>query len=223
MKIFGVGMNYREHNKELAETLYNVMDTDGAGASPAQAFYDVLANPTIFTKCDSALTRPGNPFFLPSYTKRCDYETEIVLRVGHMGRSIPERWVHRYIDAYTVGIDFTARDLQKTLSQNGLPWDLAKGFDGSAVIGEWKMIDDFDRLQNLNFHLDINGKTVQSGCTSDMIYSVRRIVSYISQFCTLKTGDLIYTGTPVGVGAVSIDDHLEGFIENEKLMEFNVK
>lgn len=219
MKIFGVGMNYREHNKELAGTLYNLEGNDVHGSDLPLG----EGRPVIFTKCDSALLRPGQPFFLPDYTKQCEYETELVVRVGHMGRSIAERWVHRYIDAVTIGIDFTARDLQRELSRKGLPWDLAKGFDGSAAIGQWIPINEIDDLQNLHFHLDINGQTVQKGFTGDMIHSVTSLISYISQFCSLKTGDLIYTGTPSGVGPVHIDDHLEGYLENRKLMEFNVK
>lgn len=208
MKIFAVGMNYVEHNKELRHSL-SLMTSQ--------------RDPVIFTKCDSSLLRPGCPFFLPGYTQECEYETEIVVRVGHMGRSIAERWVHRYIDAVTVGIDFTARDIQRRLKAEGLPWDLAKGFDGSAAIGEWIPIEQIEDLQDLNFHLDINGQTVQRGYTGDMIHSVTKLVSFISQYFTLKTGDLIYTGTPAGVGPVHIDDHLEGYLEGRKLMEFNVK
>lgn len=211
-------MNYAEHNKEMAHTLYTKeMD------------------PVIFTKCDSALLRPGNPFFLPHYTKQCEYETELVVRIGHMGRSIPERWAYRYCDAVTIGIDFTARDIQRQLASKGLPWDLAKGFDGSAAIGEWIPLSELPGarqmedghtmvdLQSLHFHLDINGKTVQTGHTADMIHPVWKLVSYISQFFMLKTGDLIYTGTPCGVGPVHIDDHLEAYLGERKLMEFNVK
>ena len=208
MKIFGVGMNYVEHNKELRHSL-SLMTSQ--------------RDPVIFTKCDTALLRPGAPFFLPSFTQQCEYETEIVVRIGRMGRCIAERWVHRYIDAVTVGIDFTARDVQRKMKEEGLPWDLAKGFDGSAAIGEWVPFSDIDDVQNLHFHLDINGETVQSGHTSDMIHSVSRLVNYISHHFTLKTGDLIYTGTPAGVGPVHIDDHLEGYLDGRKLMEFNVK
>lgn len=208
MKIFAVGMNYAEHNKELRHSL-SLMTSQ--------------RDPVIFTKCDSSLLRPGSPFFLPNYTQQCEYETELVVRIGHMGRSIAERWVHRYIDAVTVGIDFTARDIQRRLKEEGLPWDLAKGFDGSAAVGDWVPIEQIEDLQDLNFHLDINGQTVQRGYTGDMIHSVTRLVSFISQYFTLKTGDLIYTGTPAGVGPVHIDDHLVGYLENRKLMEFNVK
>lgn len=205
MKIFGIGMNYLEHNKELHGTLLNIED------------------PVIFTKADSALLFGGKPFFIPSYTQRCEYETELVVKICHLGRSIPERFAHRYYKEVTVGIDFTARDLQEKLRAKGLPWDLCKGFDGSAVIGDWIPVDQLPQVQNLNFSLNINGTEVQRGYTGDMLHSVDKLVSYISQFFMLKTGDLIFTGTPVGVGPVKIDDHLEGYLEGKKVLEFNVK
>ena len=177
----------------------------------------------IFTKADSALLSGGKPFFIPSYTQRCDYETELVVRISHLGRSIPERFAYRYYQEVTVGIDFTARDIQSSLRQKGLPWDLCKGFDGSAVIGDFVPLDQLGDVQNLHFHLELNGETVQRGFTGDMLYKVDELVSYISHFFTLKTGDLIYTGTPVGVGPVHIDDHLVGYLEGKKVMEFNVK
>lgn len=215
MKIFAIGMNYLEHNKELDGALYKTEE------------------PVIFTKADSALLKDRKPFFLPEWMGQIDYETELVVRICRLGKSIPERFAHRYYDAVTVGIDFTARDLQRQLREKGRPWEICKGFDGSAVIGEWMdktrlipqredgecSIDD----KALFFHLDINGKTVQEGCTSDMIHRVDKIVSYISQFFTLKTGDILYTGTPVGVGPVHIDDHLEGYLADYKLLDFNVK
>ena len=205
MKIFGIGMNYAEHNKELHGSLYKP------------------EAPVIFTKADSALLSGGKPFFIPSYTQRCDYETELVVRISHLGRSIPERFAYRYYQEVTVGIDFTARDIQSSLRQKGLPWDLCKGFDGSAVIGDFVPLDQWGDVQNLHFHLELNGETVQRGFTGDMLYKVDELVSYISHFFTLKTGDLIYTGTPVGVGPVHIDDHLVGYLEGKKVMEFNVK
>lgn len=198
-------MNYLEHNKELDGTLLNIEE------------------PVVFTKADSSLLTGGKPFFIPAYTQQCDYETELVVRINHLGRSIPERFAHRYYDEVSVGIDFTARDMQKSLRQKGLPWDLCKGFDGSAVVGEWQSLRSLGDVQQLHFHLDINGRTVQSGFTGDMIHGVDKLVSFISQFFTLKTGDIIYTGTPVGVGPVHIDDHLEGYLEGRKVLEFNVK
>ncbi len=206
MKIFGIGMNYAEHNKELQETLYK------------------REAPVVFTKADSALLSGGKPFFIPDFTQRCDYETELVVRISRLGRSISQRFAHRYYDAVTVGIDFTARDLQQQLRQQGLPWDLCKGFDGSAAVGDFIPVSELGRdVQDLHFHLDINGQTVQQGHTADMTYTVDELVSYISQYFTLKTGDLIFTGTPVGVGPVHEDDHLTGWLEDRKVMEFNVK
>ena len=177
----------------------------------------------IFTKADSALLSGGKPFFIPDYTQRCDYETELVVRISHLGRSIPQRFAHRYYKEVTVGIDFTARDLQSQLREKGLPWDLCKGFDGSAVVGDFIPVEQLGDIQNLHFHLEKNGEIVQQGHTADMLYKVDELVSFISQYFTLKTGDLIYTGTPVGVGPVKIDDHLVGYLEGQKVLEFNVK
>ena len=240
MKIFGVGMNYIQHNKEL----------DGALYKPEE--------PVIFTKADSALLKDHKPFFIPDWSSRVDYEAELVVRICRLGKGIPVRFAHRYYDALTVGIDFTARDLQRRLKDNGHPWEIAKAFDGSAALGEWRTIPcqepssdllkeegvealassdpaakaqeepslkkGWDGLRNgLSFHLDINGKTVQTGNTADMLYKVDELISYISRFFTLKTGDMLYTGTPVGVGPVHVDDHLEGYLEGEKLLDFWVR
>lgn len=205
MKIFAVGMNYLAHNKELHGALYK----------PEQ--------PVIFTKADSALLKDGKPFFVPDFMGRIDYETEVVVRICRLGKSIPERFAHRYYDAVTVGIDFTAREMQQRLRAEGKPWDLCKGFDGSAAVGEWVDISKLRDIQAVHFHLDINGKTVQEGCTSDMLYKVDELIAYISRYFTLKTGDLLYTGTPASVGPVNIDDHLEGYIEDRKVLSFNCK
>lgn len=205
MKIFAVGMNYAQHNKELDGTLYKP------------------ETPVIFTKADSALLKDRKPFFIPDHLGQIDYEAELVVRICKLGKTVPERFAHRYYDAVTVGIDFTARELQKKLREAGQPWALCKGFDGAAALGEWVSKEKFRDVQAMHFHLDINGQTVQEGRTSDMIFSIDHIVSYISQFFTLKTGDIIYTGTPVGVGPVHIDDHLEGWVEDRKVLEFNCK
>ena len=205
MKIFAVGMNYAQHNKEL----------DGALYKPEV--------PVIFTKADSALLKDGKPFFIPDWSERVDYETELVVRICRLGKGIPTRFAHRYYDAVTVGIDFTARDWQERARAKGLPWEICKGFDGSAVIGQWVDVEKFREVQAIHFHLDVNGRTVQEGCTSDMLYKVDELVSYISTYFTLKTGDLLYTGTPAGVGPVKIDDHLEGWLEDQKLLDFRVK
>ena len=205
MKIFAVGMNYLQHNKELHGALYK---PDA---------------PVIFTKADSSLLKDKKPLFLPEELGRIDYETELVVRICRLGKGISQRFAHRYYDAVTVGIDFTARDLQWKLCEAGHPWDLCKGFDGAAAIGEWVPVDKFRDIQAIHFHLDINGKTVQEGCSSDMLYKVDELISYISRWFTLKTGDILYTGTPAGVGPVSINDHLEGWLEERKVLEMNVK
>lgn len=205
MKIFAVGLNYPQHNKELKETLYKG------------------ERPVIFTKADSSLLKDGKPFFVPDDMGQIDYETEIVVRICRLGKAIPARFAHRYYDALTVGIDFTARDLQKKLREKGLPWEMCKGFDGAATIGEWVPVEKFRDVQSLHFHLDINGNTVQEGCTSDMLFKIDEIIEYISKYFTLKTGDILYTGTPVGVGPVNINDHLEGYVEDRKVLEFNIK
>jgi 2-keto-4-pentenoate hydratase/2-oxohepta-3-ene-1,7-dioic acid hydratase in catechol pathway len=205
MKIFGIGMNYIEHNKEL----------DGALYKPEE--------PVIFTKADSALLKDHKPFFIPDWSSRVDYEAELVVRICRLGKGIPTRFAHRYYDAVTVGIDFTARDLQQKARKAGLPWTICKGFDGSAIIGDWVELDGASGLAGMNFHLDRNGVTVQRGNSNDMLYTVDELISYISQFFTLKTGDILYTGTPVGVGPVNIDDHLEGYLEGRKILEFNCK
>ena len=154
---------------------------------------------------------------------RIEYETELVVRICKLGKTIPERFAHRYYDAVTVGIDFTARELQKKLKEAGKPWELSKGFDGSAVIGDWMEKDKLKDIQSLRFHLDINGNTVQEGFSGDMLYKVDEIISYISRYFTIKTGDLLYTGCPTGCGPVNIDDHLEGYLEDYKLLDFNCK
>ena len=205
MKIFAVGMNYALHNKEL----------DGALYKPEA--------PVIFTKADSALLKDGKPFFIPDWSERVDYEAEIVVRICRLGKGIPARFAHRYYDAVTVGIDFTARDWQEQARAKGLPWDVCKGFDGSAVIGQWVEKEKFRDVQALQFHLDINGTTVQQGCTSDMLYKIDELIAYISTYFTLKTGDLIFTGTPAGVGPVHVDDCIEGYLEERRVLKFNVK
>lgn len=205
MKIFAVGMNYVGHNKALNEPLLKRDD------------------PVIFTKADSSLLKDRKPFFIPDELGTIEYEAEIVVRICRLGKSISERFASRYYDAVTVGIDFTARDLLRKLSQQGLPWDMSKSFDGAAVLGEWISKDKFLDIQRLRFHLDVNGETKQEGCTSDMIYKVDEIISYISRFFTLKTGDLIYTGCPTSGFPVHINDRLEGYIEERKVLDLHCK
>lgn len=198
-------MNYIQHNKELDGTLYKP------------------ETPVVFTKPDSALLKDNKPFFIPDFMGQIDYETELVVRICRLGKTIPQRFAHRYYDAVTVGIDFTARQWQKELRDKGLPWDLCKGFDHSAVIGQWIPTAHIEDVQQLHFHLDINGNKVQEGHTADMLFKIDELIAYISTYFTLKTGDLIFTGTPVGVGAVHIDDHLEGYLEDKKLFDFRCK
>lgn len=204
MKIIAVGKNYAAHAIEF----------DGTGEKPA--------SPMIFMKPDSSILKNGKHFYLPDWLGRVDYECEIVVRINKLGRSIPARFAHRYYDAITVGIDFTARDLQRQLIAQGAPWELSKGFDCSAVLGEFRPVEGYD-LSNLDFSLTINDETVQSGNSSQMFFSVGEIIEYVSRFCTLKTGDLIFTGTPSGVGPVKIGDHLRGYFGDEKLLDFRVR
>ncbi len=202
MKIFGVGMNYLRHTEEL----------EGRSWRPSE--------PVIFLKADSALLNQGKPFFVPDWSERVDYEAELVVRICRLGKGIPQRFAHRYYDAVTVGIDFTARDMQQQARGEGLPWTICKGFDGSAVVGQFVPIPPVTENGGLHFHLDVNGQTVQQGNSADMLYSVDELIAYLSRFFTLRTGDLIFTGTPAGVGPVSIGDHLEGYLEEERLLDF---
>lgn len=204
MKIFAIGLNYASHNKEMKRTF-------------------VSEEPVVFMKPDTALLKDGKPFFLPDFSEEIHYETEIVVKINRLGKNIAEHFAHRYYDEITVGIDFTARDLQRKQKELGLPWEIAKSFDNSAAIGEFISKDTLADTNNINFKLDINGSTVQQGNTKDMIFSVDKIIARISRFFTLKIGDLIFTGTSAGIGPVSINDHLEGFIENEKLLDFKIK
>lgn len=197
-------MNYAAHNKELHHTLE-------------------LTEPTIFMKSDSSLLKDGKPFFIPDFSSEIHYETELVVKIDRLGKNIAERFAHRYYSEVTVGIDFTARDLQRRLREQGLPWEISKAFDNSAVIGTFIPLEKAGNVNQLSFHLDMNGKTGQQGNTADMLFSVDQIIAYVSRFFTLKIGDLIYTGTPVGVGPVSIGDHLEGYLGERKLLDFHVR
>ncbi len=202
MKIIAVGWNYAEHNKELNRI-------------------NIPEHPVIFMKPETALVRDNKPFYLPNFSNRIEYETEIILRISKMGKNISAKFADRYYDAIGLGIDFTARDLQNEFKAKGAPWEICKGFDNSAPISNFLPKEEFD-INNLNFSLHINGVEVQKGNTKDMIFKVNDIIAYISQFFTLKTGDIIFTGTPVGVGPVKIGDHLEGYIEHNKMIDFSV-
>lgn len=205
MKIIAVGMNYALHNQELGHRQEN-------------------KEPVIFLKPDSAILKDGKPFFLPDFSNEVHYETEVVVRICRLGKHIAPRFAHRYYDAVTVGIDFTARDLQRRFREAGNPWEFSKGFDNSAAIGTFVPLEQAGGdVQRLDFHLDIDGQTVQRGCTADMLFRVDDIIAYVSRFMTLKIGDLLFTGTPVGVGPVSIGQHLEGYLGGEKLLDFHIR
>ncbi|MFR9166282.1 MAG: fumarylacetoacetate hydrolase family protein [Dysgonomonas sp.] len=204
MKIICVGHNYELHNKEMNTPLFNKS-----------------ADPVLFLKPDSALLKDGKPFFIPDFSEEIHYEVELVIRINRLGKNIAERFANRYYSEVTVGIDFTARDLQKKQKDQGLPWEISKAFDGSAVIGDFVNKDSFEeQINSLNFSLLKNGVCVQKANTSEMINSVDKIISYASRFFTLKIGDLIFTGTPAGVGRIEIGNHLEGFLEQKKLLDF---
>jgi 2-keto-4-pentenoate hydratase/2-oxohepta-3-ene-1,7-dioic acid hydratase in catechol pathway len=205
MKIICVGMNYASHNKEMFHTLLN-------------------GGPAIFMKPDSSLLKEGKPFYIPGFSSDMQYEAEVVVRIDRLGKNIAERFAHRYYNEVTIGIDMTARDWQRQLRADALSWELSKAFDDSAVIGNFIPLENSDRdINHLDFHLDINGTTVQKGNTNDQIFKIDTIIAYVSRFFTLKMGDLIYTGTPAGVGKVEVNDHLQGYIGETKLLDFYVK
>ncbi len=179
--------------------------------------------PVVFMKPDSSLLKKNKPFFLPGFSDEIHYETEVVIKISKLGKSIEPRFAYRYYDEVTVGIDITARDLQKKLSLQRLPWELSKCFDGAAPLGEFVPVSSFRDIANLDFRLEINGMIVQKGNTSDMIFSIDELISYISGFCTLKTGDLIFTGTPQGVGRLNSNDHLKAWLADKPLLDFMIK
>ena len=205
MKIIAVGMNYALHNKELGHTHEN-------------------KEPVIFLNPASAIPKDGKPLFSPDFSNAVHYETEVDVRICRLGKNIAPRFAHRYYDAVTVGIDFTARDLQRKFREAGNPWELCKGFDNSAAIGTFIPLEQAGGdVQNLDFHLTIDDKEVQRGHTADMLFRVDEIIAYVSRFMTLKIGDLLFTGTPVGVGPVSIGQHLQGYLGEEKVLDFHIR
>ena len=205
MKIIAVGMNYALHNRELGHTQEN-------------------REPVLFMKPDSALLKDGKPFFLPDFSNEIHYEAEVVVHICRLGKHIAPRFAHRYYDAVTVGIDFTARDLQRAFRAAGNPWELSKGFDNSAAIGTFVPLEQLGKdVQHLNFRLEIDGNKVQEGHTADMLFQVDNIIAYASRFMTLKMGDLLFTGTPAGVGPVSIGQHLQGYLEDKKVLDFYIR
>ncbi len=203
MKIIAIGRNYIEHAKELNNP--------------------IPKEPMFFMKPETALIRNNKPFFYPDFSKSVHYEAEIVVKICRLGKNIETRFAHRYYDELALGIDFTARDLQGKCKEKGKPWEIAKAFDGSAPISKFIDKSKFADIQSISFSLDLNDKRVQSGNTKDMIFSVDRLISYVSRFVTLKIGDLLFTGTPSGVGEVKIGDKLVGKIEDNVLLDFMVK
>jgi acylpyruvate hydrolase len=203
MKIICIGRNYKEHVKELNNKLPD--------------------NPLFFLKPDTALLRNNNPFFIPDFSNEIHYEVELIIKINRLGKTIQPKFAHRYFDSIGIGIDFTARDIQKQCIEKGLPWELAKAFDYSAAISKFLPKSNFSNLDEISFRLDINGKTVQLGNTSQMIFSFDEIISYVSRFITFRTGDIIFSGTPAGVGPVKIGDRLQAYIEEKMMLDFFIK
>ena len=203
MKIICIGRNYIEHANELNNP--------------------VPEKPVFFMKPETALLQKNNPFFYPEFSNDVHYETELVIKINRNGKHIEEKFAKRYYSEIGVGIDFTARDVQSECKKKGLPWEIAKAFDQAAPVGKFIPLSNLPNPDNIQFSLKINGETRQQGSSADMIFSFDAIIAYVSKFVSLKTGDLIFTGTPKGVGPVKINDHFEVFLENTKLLEFNVK
>jgi len=203
MKIICIGRNYSEHAKEMNS--------------------EVPEKPVFFIKPDTCLLRNNQPFYYPEFTKDLQYEVEVVIRINRLGRCINKRFAHRYYDAVSLGIDFTARDLQRECKKKGLPWEIAKAFDYSAPIGDFISKEDFADIGNLDFRLEKNNAVVQQGNTRDMIFGYDELIDYISRFVTFRIGDLMYTGTPAGVGPVQIGDRLKGFLNDRLMFDFIVR
>lgn len=205
MKIIAVGWNYQSHNAEMAQQ-------------------ELPKAPVVFTMPETSLLKEGKPFFLPQFSNRIEYETELVFHISRLGKNIAPKFAYRYYDAVTVGIDFTARDIQAGARRTGNPWDISKGFDYSAPIGRFVPLPEMPpKADNIEFSMRLNGVPAQQGNSRDMIFSIDRIIAYVSQFYTLKIGDIIFTGTPAGVGPVKIGDHIEGFIGDTRVLDFFVK
>lgn len=203
MKIIAVGRNYIKHANELNNP--------------------IPTRPVIFLKPDTALLKDNRDFYYPEFSKEIHYEIEVVLRICKEGKHVQEKFAHSYFDQIGLGIDFTARDIQQLHKEKGLPWELAKAFDHSAPISEMIPKEQFTDLYNIDFCLDKNKETVQKGNTQDVIFSFEKLISFVSQHITLRKGDLIYTGTPEGVGPVQIGDHLEGYLQGKKMLDFHIK
>ncbi|WP_291723082.1 fumarylacetoacetate hydrolase family protein [Bernardetia sp.] len=203
MKILCIGRNYADHIAELNN--------------------ERPSEPVIFLKPDTAILKNNDPFYHPDFSKDIHHEAELILRICKEGKYIEEQFAASYYDKIGLGIDFTARDLQSKAKEKGLPWDIAKGFNGSAPISEWIDISTLRDLNSIDFHLNVNGQTRQKGNNELMIWNFNEIIAYISTFFTLKVGDIIFTGTPAGVGKINIGDRLEGFIREKKMLDFEIK
>jgi len=203
MKIICIGRNYVDHAKELNNPV------------PAQ--------PVFFMKPETALLLRNRPFFYPDFSEDIHHELEVVIKIDKVGKHIQPQFAHTYYNEIGLGIDFTARDLQATAKAKGLPWEIAKAFDQSAPLGKFLPKTNFDDVQNIDFHLKVNGEIRQTGNTHDMLFSIDAIIAYVSKYVSLKMGDLIYTGTPAGVGPVSIGDRLQGFMGNTEMFDFQIK
>ena len=203
MKIICIGRNYTDHIKELK----NEKPTD----------------PVVFLKPDTSILLKGQPFFIPEFSQDVHHEVEVLVKINRIGKHIQPKYAHKYYDEIGLGIDFTARDLQTKLKAKGLPWEKAKGFDGAAVVGKWLPKDSLPHVDDLTFSLTKNGETVQSGSSSLMLWKIDELIAYVSQFFTLKIGDILFTGTPAGVGPVAINDTLVGTLEGKELFSIKVK
>lgn len=203
MKIICIGRNYAEHAKEMNSV--------------------IPSEPVFFLKPDTSLIKDNQPFYYPDFSKEIHHEVELVLKINKPGKNIQTQFANKYYNEIGIGIDFTARDIQAECKKNGLPWEKAKAFDGAAPIGKFLDKKQFTDEKNINFHLKINGNNIQEGNTKDLLFSFDTIIAYISKYFTLRTGDLIYTGTPEGVGPVKIGDRLEAYIEDQKLLDFEIK
>lgn len=203
MKIICIGLNYRKHAEELG--------------------WELPGEPVVFLKPDSSLLKKNKPFFLPDFSDDIQYEVEIVVKISKLGKGIEPHFAHRYYDEVTLGIDITARDIQGRNARKGHPWELSKGFDGAAPVGEFVPVSSVNDIKDIDFRLEINGKTVQQSNSSDMIFSIDQIIAYVSRFFTLKTGDLIFTGTPPGVGKLNKGDNLVAFLGDRPLLDFMIR
>ncbi len=203
MKILCIGRNYAEHAKELKN--------------------EIPSEPVVFMKPSTALTRNNKIFFYPEFTKNLHYEGELVLKISKNGKHIAEKFVRKYFEEITLGIDFTARDLQNKCKERGMPWEIAKAFDGSAVVGNFVTMKEIENSGNIHFTLKRNGNVVQRGESKDMLFRFERIISYLSQYFTLLEGDLVFTGTPQGVGEVKLNDVYEGYLGEKKVMSCKIK